>query len=326
MRWHRRWLSFSLLAAGAACGSRTGLLAEVEPDAELPPEDAELPEAGVDAPVDRAPDAPDAAGRDVTAKDVLPPIDVTPPVEAASHCPDAAATLVYLITTSTNLYSFLPSAGLFSHIGTIQCPAKPGFTPFSMAVSRTGTAYVVYDDGELFRVSTATAACSATPFGNAPTGFGPTFGMAFSRDAVGGGETLYVAGDGSPPQLGRIDVTTFAFTIVGDFQPSITEAELTGTGAGDLFGFWASSTASDSAIVQIDKATARITASTPLPALSLGRGWAFAFWGGDFYTFTAPSTTLTVVHRYRPSDGSLVQVAQLGEEVVGAGVSTCAPQ
>jgi hypothetical protein len=45
---------------------------------------------------------------------------------------------------------------------------------------------------------------------------------------------------------------------------------------------------------------------------------------GDFYLFTAPGGS-SIVTRFRPSDGSLVQVATLSQTIVGAGVSTCAP-
>jgi len=58
-----------------------------------------------------------------------------------------------------------------------------------------------------------------------------------------------------------------------------------------------------------------------------GGSWAFAFWGGDFYTFTAQDLNAgSVVTRFRPSDGSIVQVGHTAESIVGAGVSTCAPQ
>ena len=65
-----------------------------------------------------------------------------------------------------------------------------------------------------------------------------------------------------------------------------------------------------SAIVQIDKATAQVTNSSTLADVPQGQGWAFAFWGGDFYTFTAPGSA-SVVTRFRPSDGSIVQVARI---------------
>jgi hypothetical protein len=65
-----------------------------------------------------------------------------------------------------------------------------------------------------------------------------------------------------------------------------------------------------------------------LPGVDLGGAWAFAFWGGDFYLFTAPggNGTSSLVTRYRPSDGSVTQVAMApGVTIVGAGVSPCAP-
>ena len=62
-----------------------------------------------------------------------------------------------------------------------------------------------------------------------------------------------------------------------------------------------------------------------LDTIDQGQGWAFAFWGGDFYMFHAPNGN-SIVTRYRPSDDSLTQVATLPSIIVGAGVSTCAPQ
>jgi hypothetical protein len=107
----------------------------------------------------------------------------------------------------------------------------------------------------------------------------------------------------------------------------INLAELTGTGAGGLFAFWGpdGNGSPGSAIVEIDKTTAQVTNSSSLPTVTQGDGWAFAFWGGDFYTFTAPAGS-TVVNRYDPNDGTVVQVAETDDEIVGAGVSTCAPQ
>lgn len=66
--------------------------------------------------------------------------------------------------------------------------------------------------------------------------------------------------------------------------------------------------------------------STPLPAGNSSSSLAFAFWGGDFYVFTSEGDGITDVARYRPSDGTVTGVTTLGATVVGAGVSTCAPQ
>jgi len=326
----RRRLLFALVAAAvaapvAACGSRTGLLTplEVQQDAAL-----DVIRHG-----DALPPEEDAGD-----EDALPPIDVVEPVDVFNDCPDAGSTLVYLITEQYDLMSFYPPTASFRTIGAISCPAtgscsgQPA-TPFSMAVDRQGLAYVVYCDGELFNVSTATAACKATPFQpGSLQGFTDTFGMGFSKDLMGSGETLYIASDESGSQsssLGSIDTTTFRIGVVGTFNPQINLAELTGTGSGQLFAFYpldpTNPSISDTAIGEIDKTSAHIIAQSTLSGVSVGSGWAFAFWGGDFYTFTAPSSG-SVVKRYRPSDGSIVQVAQISDTIVGAGVSTCAPQ
>jgi hypothetical protein len=189
-------------------------------------------------------------------------------------------------------------------------------------------------------VSTKTAACQPTPFIGGNGGFPTLFGMGFSADMGDagpindGGETLYLAGDpgtgvGQPVVLGALDTSTFVTRTIGRVSPTIYASELTGTGAGQLFGFYLTTpTASGGGnIGQIDKSTAVVTNQVTPPGININGGWAFAFWGGDFYTFTAPDGTDTVVQRYRPSDGSVVTVASLsGLTVVGAGVSTCAPQ
>jgi hypothetical protein len=309
------WVAF--VAVVGACGSRTGLLA--------PGPDRAVVDAGADV----------ADGFEL---DVLPSIDVFEP-EGPDECPDAGSTLVYLITQQNVLMSFYPPTGGFNSIGTIACPDPQGGTPFSMAVDRKGIAYVVFDDGNLFRVSTRTAACQATSYFPGQSGFPVTFGMGYSADTNDSGETLYLAGTPTDPNtgmptgpamLGSLDTTSFNITTVGTFNPPIVQPELTGTGSGQLFGFWAPDIMSDSSIVQIDRVTAADTSVVTLPGVVLGGGWAFGFWGGDFYVFTTPGGlgTASLVTRYRPSDGSITPVATApdGLTIVGAGVSTCAPQ
>ena len=311
MRARRRVLLASIVVLAAGCGSRTALL--------VPP-----PDASTDA-------APDAARKPdvfVPTEDALPPIDVHLVDVEPNNCPDAAPTLVYVISESNNLYSFYPPTATFTFISAIDCPVTtPGDTPFSMAVDQAGIAYSVFSSGSLFRINTATGACQATSFELGQNALFQTFGMGFSTNTKGTGETLYVASAGpfTDSDLGTIDTTTFKLTDVGAFLPAIASAELTGTGAGDLFAFYAID-ANDSAIGQIDKTTANVVGETMLPGVGQGSGWAFGFWGGDFYTFTAPGGAGTVVTRYRPGDGSIVQVGATPDKIVGAGVSTCAPQ
>ncbi|AKV00034.1 hypothetical protein AKJ09_06697 [Labilithrix luteola] len=311
-----------------ACGSRTGLFVDGSG------EEDNLP--GVDAGRDGNVVPPKDAGRDSHIEpDALPPIDATPPRDAnRTDCPDAEATLVYLITSANELYSFDPGSVAMKKIGNIACPANPGATPFSMAVDRKGIAYILFsdrgagvDDGRLFRVSTANAACISTSFVPNQHGF-LRFGMGFAANTVGPTETLYVAGseqDNGATGLARIDIPSFKLSKVGNFRPDIGNAELTGTGDGRLYGFYADNTSSPAFIGEIDTQTGHIVGQTQMKTVTLGNGWAFAFWGGDFYMFTSPGGGFSTITRYRPSDNTEAVVGSVPTVVVGAGVSTCAP-
>jgi len=314
-----RRVAFLLLLV--ACGSRTALFVEDDGFAGFPAQDA-------------GPDARRDGGRDGDIEDAPPPLDVRPPMDVDRRdCPDADAQLVYTITSTYDLQSFNPDTGQFRLIGRISCPATPGATPFSMAVDRRGIAYVLFTDERLYRVSTATAACIATPYTPRQSNFG-LFGMGFATNSAGPTETLFVAGaeqdrtgqGAGAGGLARITPGTFALTPIGDFFPTIRSAELTGTGDGRLFAFYQKGGASvPSYVGEIDPDTAQVIGERRFDSVDQGQGWAFSFWGGDFYMFHAPNGT-TRVTRWRPSDDSVTQVATTPLTIVGAGVSTCAPQ
>ncbi len=323
------------LALVAACGARSGLFLNSALEGEA--------DGGADASEDGT-----------LFEDVfVPPLDAKPPKDVVTPrtCQDAGDTLIYAVTTDTSqggatnfrLLRFDPGASTFTRIGDLVCPDEG--QPFSMAVDRTGAAYVLYYNevlagegvtsppGSIYRVDLDTAACAKTSY--VPNVQFQNFGMAFAADDDGG-ETLYVASNNNDTSLsgalGAIDEGTLALSFVGTFTPNVTQAELTGTGDGRLFAFWApgSSSSPGSAVSQIDKASAAVVGQTLLPSVTQGGGWAFAFWGGSFYLFTNPDgpttgDTTTIVQRYDPISGAVVQVASYPQTVVGAGVSTCAP-
>jgi hypothetical protein len=307
-------------AFAAACGDRTGLLVDgtAEPTADAS-FDALSPER------DAGFDARDASA---TEEDALPPLDVvTMPDVVRSECVDAGETQVYVITEQYVLYSFYPPTLAFTEIGTIACPTTtPGATPFSMAVDDKGVAYTVFDDGELFRVSTATAACEATSFVAGQSGF-TTFGMGYSGDMTDAGETLYIAGD-SNETLATIDPSFVVHPIAPFSGASVNLAELTGTGVGQLFAFYShvSDTDPTTYIGAVDKTTGEIVSESPLANTPQGEAWAFAFWGGNFYVFTSADGQTSNVTEYQPATSSVSVVATLSNAIIGAGVSTCAPQ
>lgn len=298
------------LGGVVSCGARTGL--------HTPPPD--------DAPAEAdAFDAFEAAVDTFVPEDTLPaPIDVLPPPDVPPICNDPSVQFVYVVTETNELLSFYPPTSTFNRVGRIACPSKGDATPFSMAVDRKGTAYVVFNDGELFEVSVKTAACKATKF-KPPSAAFTTFGMGFSAEADGS-ETLYVASADTTAQLARIRIPELVLEPIAKINPSAQRAELTGTGAGQLFAFWADSfSAVGSSVGALDKTTATILEHSDFPSLDQGSGWAFAFWGGDFYLFTAPDGSGSIVTRFKPSDRSLTKITSYPSIIVGAGVSTCAP-
>jgi hypothetical protein len=316
-----------LVACGlVACGSRTGLFTDDDGIGDPPGGGDGGPEPGRDG------------GRGVDSiDDALPPLDVRPPQDVdRSDCPDAEATLVYTITQTMELQSFNPATGQFRLIGRIACPAgvdpRTGTdaTPFSMAVDRRGLAYVLFTDEHLYRVSTLTAACLATSYVPRQENF-RLFGMGFATNSIGPTETLYVAGDDRQDNpgasgLARITPDTFALQRVGNFAPRIDQSELTGTGDGRLYAFYKKTEILGTSFIgEIDPETAGVVGERRFDRIDQGTGWAFAYWGGDFYMFHAPADA-TRVTRWRPGDDSVTEVASTSLKIVGAGVSTCAPQ
>ena len=103
--------------------------------------------------------------------------------------------------------------------------------------------------------------------------------------------------------------------------------ELTGTGSGQLWGFFPSATTTPK-VSQLDKSSGIDGTVYPLPSLSgQPAAWAFAFWGGDFWVFLERQTdSSTSVYRVNGTSGTISTAkANTGRTIVGAGVSTCAP-
>lgn len=250
---------------------------------------------------------------------------------ATDDCSDAAR-LIYLLTENQELYSFDPPQKQIALVGTLSCDTS--MAPNSMAIDRDAVAWVNYVDGglgidsagALYKVSTQDASCDPTPAVTLPAGW-YRVGMGFSTDGSDTEEeTLFVTSINSQAGLGRIDMATNTLVPIGSFTGAFAgqNAELTGTGDGGLFGFFTSSPVE---VAALDKNTGAITSSTPLPSVESPTAWAFSFWGGDFYLYTAQTGFPSRVNQYRPSDGAVdtSYISSLGVRIVGAGVSTCAP-
>jgi hypothetical protein len=238
------------------------------------------------------------------------------------------AKLVYVVDTNNTLSQFNPVTKQFNDLGQLSCPAGFGATPFSMAVDRTAVAWVLYSNGELFRVDTKTLACTKSQW-TSQSGL-VHFGMGFSTDVAGGTtDTLFICGGPGGPdtsdtsQLATLNMGNFAATPVGTMN---NWPELTGTGNAELWGFFPDDQAPR--VARIDKGNAQTPQTFPLSSLAgTPMAWAFAFYGGDFWLFLMKSgDTATTVYQVDGTNGQIKgNTPTGGRRIVGAGVSTCAP-
>jgi hypothetical protein len=242
---------------------------------------------------------------------------------AVDGCDDATKGSIYILGQDKQFARFEPETQALTVLGTLSCPGQAGFsTTFSMSVDRKGIAWVLFADGQIYHVDTKTVACTATGFAPCQAGF-CTFGMGFVADTSGSEEeTLHVSGVynfGGGVGLAKIDATSLVLTPVADYDllPG-GGAELTGTGDARLYGYFQDDPVK---LAEIDKSNAKILFLTNLIDIPPGGSWAFAFWGGSFYIMTS-----TAIRKYEPTSQITTLInGNVGFNIVGAGVSTCAP-
>lgn len=251
-------------------------------------------------------------------------------------CEDESTKLIYLVDTANDFMSFDPRllpGNPIKVIGKLKCGRHWG-SPFSMSVDRNGIAWVVYDNGEMFKVNITDAKCEASGYVAGSSG-SLTFGMGFVTDKPGGDtEKLYIAANDASNGLHSIDtshdlVPHRVGTINGtdDRNP-----ELTGTSEAKLYGFYPSMFSS-AFVQEIDKRSgAAIGKKWPLGTDPLGdvTAYAFAQWGGVFYIFATiddgmdSNSTVRTVDRTTGKYRTIM--THLPYRISGAGVSTCAPE
>lgn len=322
----RRLMTWVCLGGLVACGARTALNADVLEE-QTPPTNQPPKDSGNDTGAD--------AGKD--ASDALPPIDAVPPpvdVVIKDDCVSPETNFIYLVSDNDELYSFYPPSGAVRDIGHISCPSRtnPNILssshPFSMAVDRKGVANVIFSDGTLYKVSTKTAGCTYSGYNTDGETLG-RFGMGFSSNTGGPEETLFLAGDediGGRNGLASLDVAAGRMNFISAFPRGVGRMELTGTGDGRLYAFYGRQNRAGTFIGELNKTNATIIGEQAFPQLDFGKGWAFAQFAGDFYMFTTPDgVPTTMATKFDPVTGQTSVVQTFPNVIVGAGVSTCAP-
>ncbi len=242
-------------------------------------------------------------------------------------CAGGVSEAIFVVDLNSDLHRFLPATNQFQRIGTVSCQVPSDVTPFSMSVDRQGTAWMLFSDGSIHNVSTENASCQSTSYQSGQRGF-EFFGMGFVSDDDGSNEeTLHLSKstDGfGQSELAVLDTNTLQVTFRGgmshttDFGP-----ELTGTGSGELYGYFPGLFGSE--IQQISKSNGNTLQTWNLGGVIDVTAWAFAHFGGEFFIFVTDGGN-SKVQKFSPSNGNLVtELSDIGFEIVGAGVSTCAP-
>jgi hypothetical protein len=234
-----------------------------------------------------------------------------------------ASQWIYTVDRSGMFSRFDPATATFTDIGLLDCPDYSG--AFSMAVDQNAVAWVLYEDGNVFKVDTATGKCQSTSFQVGQHGM-YQFGMGFVFDPSSGLDTLYIAGGNSLGSTTKSELATVSFPSLVVTPVGTTDGwpELSGTGDGTLWGFFPGSNSPTgfSTLIRIDPATGATLETYTYKTMATYGNWAMKFWGGSFWIFLGNSiyqvdrTSLATFHTV---------IANGSHAIVGAGVSTCAP-
>ena len=271
-----------------------------------------------DVPVDEVPEVIEAPPEDeVPEPEPEPELPDDPPPE--DDCEDTSD-LVYAISRDGNgLYLFDPVTVTFDYLGDLDCDMWG--TPNSMGIARDGMAYVRWSDETLYQVDLQTLQCTPTSYGQ-QSSFG-AFGMGFATESAGSWrDELFVANASS---LARLNTQTWQLDPIG---PLPSQSELTGNADGELWAFLPLE--QPAALVRLSKTDGQPEEFMSLqgfPSAYEIDAFAFAHWGGDFWLFvrTYGVGSSSDVYRVDANGQMTVAARRVGFDIVGAGVSTCAP-
>lgn len=235
--------------------------------------------------------------------------------------------LIYVVSSERRLLSFDPRklpGDPFREIGELTCDVRS--SPFSMAVDRTGIAWVLYQTGMLYQVSLIDGHCFSQA--SRPTNAPHTFGMGFVTDGPKATtEKLYVAADAETRAFATVDTARFptAWNQIGTIRANQERnPELTGTAEGRLYGYFPRLDG-PGFVQELDREGKALGKRWDLPGRGQVGAWAFAFWGDVFYVFATVGGVNQVHAIHRKTGKHELVIDNSAHRIVGAGVSTCAP-
>ena len=276
---------------------------------QVPGEAQETPDSH--SPPEQEPEAPPVVEPEPEPEPIPPPPE--------DDCAETSELLYTVDKGNGALYLFDPSNGTFRYLGIPDCGPFAG-TPTSMAVARNGRAYIRYSSQTLYVIELDSLECTETAM--QVSAFG-SFGMGYATlHAETWEDELFIANRST---LARLDTTTFSVHPLGGLP---SQSELTGNARGELWGVFPLE--SPAQIMELDRETGIPLQSITLsfmPSPTTIDTFAFATWGGEFFVFLRlyGMGESTQVYRISPTGTTEILSQDTGRNIVGVGVSTCAP-
>jgi hypothetical protein len=260
-------------------------------------------------------DAGDLDAHRPDAEWVPPVIDAAPPFDAAPSCPSGAFTGAFLIAESGSLYRFAPETASAQRVGGVTCPAGTA-SPWTLAVSKDGIAYVLYSDWNIYRLDLVSLGCTATPYVSGQLSFPGNVSIAISAGIAPERLIVYGAKNG-PPWLASSDLTSFALADIGPITPDPREfpVDTQADAYGRLFALTKSG-----ALLQINPNTGSLIAKDQTAFSATAGGWAVLTWNAQVYFFGG---TTGAVQRYDLAAKTLTAIGTIGDTIVGASAAPC---
>jgi hypothetical protein len=192
-----------------------------------------------------------------------------------------------------------------------------------MAIQRTGKAWTLFTDGNLYTFDIQTAQCQTTLYVSQQEGL-ILFGMNFVKDHSNNNERLYISSDSSDPpyRLGTIDIDTLEISVVAYYNALSARAELAGTNDGRLFGLFEGI---PYIIAEINRTNGEILSKTSqnmIQYTSDSSQFAFISYLSNFFLFVGNSS-FTDIFLYDSVTKITTKQQRISNGIVGAGVSTC---
>jgi hypothetical protein len=245
----------------------------------------------------------------------IPPIATTAPLDAPVACAGGSSPTAYLLAYDGTLFAFDPGSLETRSLGVVSCVASTTIRPYAFTVAAPGTAYVLYDDGNIYAVDLTTLDCEPTRYQQNQLDLNWHVGITVGAGTAA--DRLYYYGQGASPLLAVSDLTSFQLFELGPTGSGLTAlpADLKSDAYGRLFALGAGGV-----LQQLDPATGAILGQDSTGFDCDQNGWALLPYDGQLYFVSGPAGG---VSRYDVTTKALFPLGQVNQAIVGAGTTPC---